>query len=180
MIRYKKINLLIMVKFLELLQKLLTGFFIVLIALSLLTWFGVIDPFEKFENTVRDDLEESLFIKASSGDSDAQNKLGTLLYMQAKQNNGDYSKAIGWFEEAVEQGNPIALTNLAFAYKAGNGVPVDKEKAVELFYSAGLIFLAMDFPMDAKDSVHAIATINTSHPLKASLMNEIATYENRE
>ncbi|PCH83194.1 MAG: hypothetical protein COB89_06980 [Piscirickettsiaceae bacterium] len=41
---------------------------------------------------------------------------------------------------AAEQQHPIAQTNLAFAYKAGNGVTKDNEKAILFLIRAAFIF----------------------------------------
>ncbi|ORU90913.1 MAG: hypothetical protein A6F71_08195 [Cycloclasticus sp. symbiont of Poecilosclerida sp. M] len=73
-----------MIKLLQLLQKLFTSFFVLVIFASLLTWAGIIDPFEQFEKSVRGDVESKLRIEAKAGDADAQNKLGTLLYAETK------------------------------------------------------------------------------------------------
>jgi len=168
-----------MVKFLQLFQKLFTGFFIVIIAISLLTWLGVISPFERFEHNVRGSVGEKLLASAEKGDADAQNKLGTLLYVQAQKQKSDFSQAIGWLRKASQQNHPIAQMNLAYAYKAGNGVPIDNEKAIQLFHQCGLNYLRMGFPMDAKDAVYSIGQINKKHPMKLTLIQAIKEYENK-
>ncbi|ORU90914.1 MAG: hypothetical protein A6F71_08200 [Cycloclasticus sp. symbiont of Poecilosclerida sp. M] len=66
---------------------------------------------------------------------------------------------------------------MAFAYKAGNGVTQSNEKAIELFYSAGLNYLKIGYPMDAKDNVFSINHIDNNHPLKHSLNAAIQDYE---
>lgn len=164
-------------KTLQYLQKLFSGFFILIIAMSVLTWLGFINPFDTFESSMSDRVESKLRIEAASGKPDSQNKLGTLLYVAAKKTQGDFSEAISWFEKAGRQDHPIAQMNLAFSYKAGNGVLQNNQKAIELFHSAGLLFLKREFPMDAKDCVHAIAKINSVHPLKTSLIQAITRYE---
>ncbi|ORU94146.1 MAG: hypothetical protein A6F70_07670 [Cycloclasticus sp. symbiont of Bathymodiolus heckerae] len=166
-----------MTKILEAIQKLLTGLFILIIALSFLTWLGAINPFEAFESATRDSVEEKLRVDAITGNADAQNKLGTLLYISAKkQSNGDFSEAIKWFEKANQQ-HPIAQLNLAFAYKGGNGVLQNNDTAIEYFHQSGINFLRIGFPMDAKDCVYSIQQINTEHPLKKSLIQKISEYE---
>jgi len=169
-----------MVKFLQLLQKSLNGFFAILIVISLLTWFGAINPFEYFQNGMSSRVEDSLEAKSLNGDADAQNRLGTLLYTRAQKQKGDFSDAIIWLERAAEQQHAVAQTNLGFAYKAGNGVALDHEKAIELFYNAGLSFLKMGFPMDARDNVYDINHLNSEHPLKRALMKAIKEYEQKD
>ena len=100
-----------------------------------------------------------------------------MLYTRAKKQNGDFTEAIEWFEKASEQNHPIAQMNLAVAYKAGNGVAMDKEKAIELFHQSGLNYLRMGSPMDAKDSVYNINRLNSIHPLKRDLINAIKEFE---
>lgn len=167
----------IAMKILRLLEKLFTGFFLLVIAISMLTWLGIINPFDTFESAMVGKVENKLRIEASSGNADVQNKLGTLLYTQAKNKNGDFSEALEWFYMATEQQHPIAQTNLAFAYKAGNGVTKDSEKAILFFYQGGINFLKIGFPMDAKDNVYNISRINSNHPLREKLIAAIKAYE---
>lgn len=128
---------------LQLLQKLFTSFFLIIIAISLLTWLDFINPFGKIESAMSGDVQKKLTAEASTGNAHAQNKLGTLLYVQAKKHNGDCTGTVHWFEKASAQEHPIAQLNLAFAYKAGNGVPIDPNKASTLLHKSGLNFLKM-------------------------------------
>ncbi|MBL4783673.1 MAG: sel1 repeat family protein [Porticoccaceae bacterium] len=160
-------------KILQLLQQLFTGFFLIIISISILTWMGVFNPFEKIESAMSGDVENKLTAEASSGNADAQNKLGTLLYVQAKKQKGGFTEAIHWFEQASEQEHPIAQLNLAFAYKAGNGVPADPSKAISLLYKSGVNFIKMGYPMDARDNVHSMVAINPNHPLNEALMKAL-------
>ncbi|MBL4743760.1 MAG: hypothetical protein JKX87_03860 [Cycloclasticus sp.] len=73
----------------------------------MLTWLGVISPFSKFESSVSNDIENKLRVEADAGDADKQNKLGTLLYTQAKRQNSDFSDAIYWFKNAAKQDLPL-------------------------------------------------------------------------
>ena len=45
--------------------------------------------------------------------------------------NGDYDKALIWYQKAAEQGHALAQANLASCYTRGNGVPIDEKKALE-------------------------------------------------
>jgi len=164
-------------KILEQLQKAFTVFFLIIITLSTLTWLGIISPFDKFESATSSIVEDKLRVDALTGNADAQNKLGTLLYRKAEKYNTDYSEAIDWFNEASRQHHPIAQVNLGFAYKAGNGVLQSNDEAIKHFYQSGLNFLRLDFPMDAKDNVYSINKINSKHPLKFDLIAAIKKYE---
>ena len=164
-------------KFLRALQTLFTGFFLIIIFISLLTWLGFISTFKKAETSLSSDVRNNLEVIANSGNPDAQNKLGALLYVSAKKRKKDFSEAIDWLNKAAKQNHPVAQTNLAYAYKAGNGVTADNEKAIELFYQAGLNYLHMGFPMDAKDNIYSINQLNKSHPLKLKLVDAIKEYE---
>ena len=164
-------------KILEQLQKAFTVFFLIIITLSILTWLGVISPFDKFESATSSIVEDKLRVDALTGNAEAQNKLGTLLYKRAEKYNTDYSEAIDWFNEASRQRHPIAQVNLGFAYKAGNGVLQSNDEAIKHFYQSGLNFLRLDFPMDAKDNVYSINKINSKHPLKFDLIAAIKKYE---
>jgi len=164
-------------KILEQLQKAFTAFFLIVIALSILTWLGVINPFDRFESRTSSAVEDKLRVAALEGDADAQNKLGTLLYKKAEKYNTDFSEAIDWFNEAGRQHHPIAQVNLGFAYKAGNGVIQNNDEAIKHFYQSGLNFLRIGFPMDAKDNVYSINKINSKHPLKFDLIAAIKKYE---
>jgi len=164
-------------KTLQFLQKLLTGFAVILIAISVLTRLGFIDPVSRFESLMRGDVEEKLRIEAELGDADSQNKLGTFLYMLANKQQGDFTEAVDWIKKASHQQHPIAQMNLGFAYKAGNGVPLNHEKAITLFYQAGLNFLRTGYPLDARDNIFNINNIDASHPLKQELLQAIVSYE---
>ncbi|MCX7099900.1 MAG: hypothetical protein NTV43_18550 [Methylococcales bacterium] len=49
---------------------------------------------------------------------------------------GNYSKAIAIFQPLVSQGDDCAQYQLGEMYKLGQGVPLDKNKALELFKQA--------------------------------------------
>lgn len=48
----------------------------------------------------------------------------------------DYTKAISWFQQAANLGDPLALTNLACMYLWGLGVKSEPEKAISLLQEA--------------------------------------------
>ena len=70
---------------------------------------------------------------AESGYAAAQFNLG-LLYSYSPE--GDPSAAISWFEQAANQGHPLAAWYLGSAYEEGRGVEVDFAKARQ-YYQLG-------------------------------------------
>jgi hypothetical protein len=164
-------------KKIDYLKKLLFGFALISIAMFILLSIGVFDSVRRVPPTIMGEVETNLRIQSNAGDADAQNKLGTLLYKRSKRLNGDFTEAIQWFEAASKQEYALAQMNLAYAYKAGNGVTVDTNKAIELFHQSGLNFLKDDLPDSAKDSVNNINKLNSIHPLKRNLVEAILYYE---
>lgn len=70
-----------------------------------------------------------VFLKAHSGDADAQSSLGTLYYKA-----GDLPAAAGWYKKAAEQSHTDARYNLGVIYQnGGEGLPKD-EKEAALWY----------------------------------------------
>lgn len=164
-------------KLLAYLQKTFHFLLAIIVALGVLALFGIYNPLEEFNSAIKGDVIEKLSLRAQAGDADAQNRLGTFLYTEAQEQQGDFTEAIMWLEKAHQQNNPIAELNLAFAYKSGTGVTLDSDKAIELFYQAGLNFLRLGFPMDAKDCVYEVAKLNAIHPLRRELINAIKEFE---
>ena len=150
---------------------------IMVVAMNMLLWLGVFDSTKNYNSA---EVENQLRVEADAGNSESQNKLGTLLFKRAKKDNGDYSDAIYWFNQANKQEHPFAQMNLALAYRKGQGVAIDKEKAIELFYASGINFLRTNVPDSAKDSVYNINRINSIHPLKRKLINAIKQYESTQ
>ena len=160
-------------KLFDSIKKFLLGFTLVTVAMMLLIWAGFFNSVKRVPPEVLGTIEVNLRIQSETGNADAQNKLATLLYTRAKENNGDYDEAIEWFEKASNQNHPVAQMNLAYAYKSGNGVPLNKEKAIQFFYQSGLNYLRLERPTDAMDSAYNIHRLNSIHPLKRDLINAI-------
>jgi len=76
-------------------------------------------------------------LAARSGQVDAQNALGMLLF-----NQGYYTNAIYWFGRAAAAGNEHAQFNLGAIYSKGVGVPQDDALAFQLFQKPALHGLA--------------------------------------
>ncbi len=83
----------------------------------------------------------SVYASASSGDVDAQIKLGKM-YRDGDGVEKDGKKAVEWLTRAAEQGRSDAHYFLAVIYATGNGVPLSYSKALEWF----------KFPLDQGDS----------------------------
>lgn len=67
---------------------------------------------------------------ANAGNANAQVILGVLLAVI------DPAESLGWYERSAEQGNGVALQNLALVYYVGQGVDVDHLRAVKLAQKA--------------------------------------------
>lgn len=72
---------------------------------------------------------DELTMLAQSGDDEAQNTLGELLYYGEDVEN-DYEQAAYWFKEAAKQQNPAALYNLGVCFLNGFGLEKDETKGV--------------------------------------------------
>lgn len=69
-----------------------------------------------------------LSTSAEKGYAPAQNEIGLCYVM-----NDYYADAAAWFEKAAEQGLITAKNNLGIMYYSGYGVPIDYQKAYDLF-----------------------------------------------
>ena len=69
-----------------------------------------------------------LSTSAENGYAPAQNEIGLCYVM-----NDYYADAAAWFEKAAEQGLITAKNNLGIMYYSGYGVPIDYQKAYDLF-----------------------------------------------
>lgn len=155
-------------------KELLITFAIMVVCMNALLWMGV---FDSTKDPDTPEIERQLRVEAEAGNSESQNKLGTLLFKRAKKVNGDYTDALYWLNQANQQEHPFAQMNLAFAYRKGHGVAVDNDKAIELFYASGVNFLRTGQPDSARDSAYNINRINSIHPLKRALIDAINQYE---
>ncbi|POU72587.1 hypothetical protein C3387_14150 [Leclercia sp. LSNIH6] len=92
-------------------------------------------------NSVSDRDCNLVYASASSGDVDAQIKLGKM-YRDGDGVEKDGKKAVEWLTRAAEQGSLDAHYLLGDIYASGNGVPLSYSKALEWF----------KFPLDQGDS----------------------------
>lgn len=74
--------------------------------------------------------------KAELGDARVQRNLGCMYHSGTEGAECDYAKAFMWYERAAAQGDYIALRNLGYMYKYGEGVKQDDDKAEEFFERA--------------------------------------------
>ena len=74
--------------------------------------------------------------KAELGDARVQRNLGCMYHSGTEGAECDYAKAFMWYERAAAQGDYIALRNLGYMYKYGEGVKQDDDKAEEFFEKA--------------------------------------------
>ncbi|MBL4783672.1 MAG: sel1 repeat family protein [Porticoccaceae bacterium] len=159
------------------LRKLLGSLAFFIVIMFALTATGL---FDSTRTTSPEDIAEheiQLRIKAETGQADAQNELGALLYKRAQKGSGSFDEAISSLNEASAQDHPIAQMNLAYAYKRGHGVTANNDKAIELFHHSGLNFLRIGDILNAKDRIYNINRINAIHPLKRDLVDAIARFE---
>ena len=59
-----------------------------------------------------------------------------LCIIEAEEQYRDMTKAIQYYQEAVDKGHYGAMNNLGVCYKEEDGVPLDFEKAFQLFKKA--------------------------------------------
>ena len=71
-------------------------------------------------------------------DKDVQNNIGTI-FEDGIMVKKDINKAVYWYEQAVEQGDDLAMSNLADILRKGSqGYPKDLKRAFELYKHCGL------------------------------------------
>lgn len=71
-------------------------------------------------------------------DKDVQNNIGTI-FENGIMVKKDINKAVYWYERAAEQGDDLALSNLADILRKGSqGYPKDLKRAFELYKRCGL------------------------------------------
>ncbi|MGZ9059409.1 MAG: tetratricopeptide repeat protein [Burkholderiaceae bacterium] len=75
---------------------------------------------------------QSLLDAAEAGDAEAMNLIG-ILYILGVQVSTDHSKAVDWFQKAIDGGSASAMHNLAQMYLYGIGVPRDYTNAFRWF-----------------------------------------------
>lgn len=79
---------------------------------------------------------DAVLKRAQNGDADAQFELGKL-FSEGKIIVQNYDSAFYWFTKACEQNHAKAFQYLGNCYLCGEGVQIDKEKAVECFKRSG-------------------------------------------
>jgi len=92
-------------------------------------WFLFLISFLLISNCLFLD-EESTYIKAFSGNSQAQLKLGWWYSRGMGFINQSDLKALYWFTKASNQGNHLAQTHLGYAHEKGFGTPKNLDQAI--------------------------------------------------
>lgn len=100
----------------------------------------------KAERLTRRDIAEdapahvqNCFHAALGGNADAQMHLGVWYDFGDYGFSRNYEMARYWYRRAAEGGDRSAMTNLAYMYAHGNGVPVDGETAVAWYERAAAL-----------------------------------------
>ena len=78
---------------------------------------------------------QELLIKAEAGDVQVQCDLGKA-YAEGEIVEQDYKKSLYWFNEAVKNGDVMAIGCLGVMYELGRGVEADINKAIEYYQRA--------------------------------------------
>ena len=78
---------------------------------------------------------QELLHKANCGDAQAQCELGKA-YAEGEIVEQDYKKSLYWFNEAVKNGDVMAIGCLGVMYELGRGVEADINKAIEYYQRA--------------------------------------------
>ncbi len=90
--------------------------------LTMTTYGTISDPEEAHDAAISSDCDDTdvLFRAAETGDSEAQNRVGTMCYF-GQRTEKDYHQALIWFKRAAGHGNADAMRNLAILYDNGEG-----------------------------------------------------------
>lgn len=73
--------------------------------------------------------------------------------------DGDYAEAFSFFKKAAEQGNAEAQYSLGKCYYNGEGVPEDRQKAVDLFYKAAKQgYVLAQYEVGVISYIHSVET----------------------
>ena len=98
--------------------------------LTMTTYGTMSDPEETPDEAVSSDCDDTdvLFQAAETGDSEAQNRVGTMCYF-GQRTEKDYHQALIWFKRAAGQGNADAMRNLAILYDNGEGTLCNSMRA---------------------------------------------------
>lgn len=98
--------------------------------LTMTTYGTIRDPEEAPDAAISSDCDDTdvLFRAAETGDSEAQNRVGTMCYFGQRAER-DYHQALIWFKRAASQGNADAMRNLAILYDNGEGTLRNSTKA---------------------------------------------------
>lgn len=71
--------------------------------------------------------------KATDGDAEAQNEVGSWCYNGTNGKKVNYAEALQWWSKSAKQGNVKAVGNMGMCYRYGHGVERDSLKAMRLY-----------------------------------------------
>lgn len=77
-----------------------------------------------------------LLIVAQDGHAEAQCMMGCIYQLGLGSVAPDFQAAIAWYSRAAALGYGVASNNLAGMYLSGAGVPVDRDRARQLYKQA--------------------------------------------
>lgn len=78
------------------------------------------------------DSVRQIYIRAQQGVAADQNEVGGWYY-RGRHVERNYETALQWWSRAAQQGNALAIGNMALCYQTGNGTEADSVRAVQLY-----------------------------------------------
>lgn len=78
------------------------------------------------------DSVRQIYIRAQQGEAADQNEVGGWYY-RGRHVERNYETALQWWSRAAQQGNALAIGNMALCYQTGNGIAADSVRAVQLY-----------------------------------------------
>lgn len=78
------------------------------------------------------DSVRQIYVRAQAGAAADQNEVGGWFY-RGRHVPQNYETALQWWARAAQQGNALAIGNMALCYQTGHGVEADSVRAVRLY-----------------------------------------------
>jgi len=131
--------------------------------------------YEQGRGTAREPARAFRWYEAAArrGVPEAQYATG-LRYAEGNGVKVDFARAIDWLSSSAGQGVAGAARRLGHLYETGDiGFPADRERAVEWYYRAGVIFLSRRQPEDAQAMVDHLRTLATGYPAVQALVTKL-------
>ena len=99
-------------------------------------WFALGHGYANGWGTSRDILHSAAWFRRAADAGHAEAMVRLALSLGRPGSSQDMRAAILWLNRAASKGNASAMVHLGFAYREGQGVPVDAETAVNWFIKA--------------------------------------------